>query len=34
MMDAFNNAQEWFVVLGYLGFTVFIVWCVLMVQKK
>ncbi len=34
MNDTFSHAQEWLTVFFYVGFTVFIIWCVLVSQNK
>jgi len=34
MNDTFGSPQEWLTVFVYVGFTVFILWCVLVSQNK
>jgi hypothetical protein len=34
MNGTFSRWQEWLTVLAYVGFTVFIMWCVFATQKK
>ncbi|BAZ67239.1 hypothetical protein NIES4106_19930 [Fischerella sp. NIES-4106] len=34
MDDTFGSPQEWLTVFAYVGFTVFILWRVLVTQKK